>query len=71
MGYPRDKYWDRLLAATGCAGIHFEDYPATANFVCPEFSHLKPSDAVIYTTNLVDIIQKEKGWVFPYKPSTN
>ena len=71
MGYPREKYWDRILAVTGCAGVHFADYPAIANFVCPEFSHLKPSDAVIYTTNLVDIMQKEKGWVFPHKPSTN
>ena len=71
MGYPRDKYWDMLLTATGCAGIHFEDYPATSHFICPEFSHLTPSDAVIYTTNLVDIIQKEKGWMFPHKPSTN
>lgn len=71
MGYPRDKYWDRLLATTGCDGVYFEDYPATAHFVCPELSHLKPSDAVIYTTSLVDIIQKEKGWVFPHKPLSN
>ena len=71
MGYPRTQYWDRILSVTGCPGIHFEDYPPIANFVCPEFSHLKPSDAVIYTTNLVDILQKEKGWVFPHKPSTN
>lgn len=71
MGYPRDKYWDRILTLTGCPGIHFEDYPAIANFVCPEFSHLKPADAVIYTTNLVEILQKEKGWVFPHKTSTN
>ncbi len=71
MGYPREKYWDRVLAVTGCPGVHFADYPIIANFVCPEFSHLKPSDAIIYTTTLVDILQKEKGWVFPNKPSTN
>lgn len=64
MGYPRDKYWDRVLTTTGCPGVHFADYPAIAHFECPEFSHLKPSDAVIYTTNLVDILQKEKGWTF-------
>ena len=69
MGYPRAQYWDRILATTGCQGIHFEDYPAIAHFECPEFSHLKPSDAIIYTTNLIDILQKEKGWVFPYKPA--
>ncbi|MBL0152506.1 MAG: hypothetical protein IPP93_03055 [Chitinophagaceae bacterium] len=67
MGFPRAKYWDRLLALTGCPGIHFADYPAVASFVCPEWSHLKPADAVTWTINLVDILQKEKGWVFPGK----
>lgn len=71
MGYPREKYWDRVLSVTGCPGVHFADYPAIANFICPEFSHLKPADAIIYTTNLVDILQKEKGWAFAHKPSTN
>jgi len=64
MGYPREKYWDRILAITNCPGIHFEDYPATAHFVCPEFSHLKPADAIVWTKNLVEIL-KEKGWSFP------
>lgn len=68
MGFPREKYWNRLLEATGCQGIHFEDYPAIAHFECPEFSHLQPSDALIYTSNIVDILQKEKGWTFPHKP---
>ncbi len=64
MGYPREKYWDKLLAATNCPGIHFEDYPALANFQCPEFSHLKPSDAIVYTKNLIKILAEEKGWRF-------
>jgi hypothetical protein len=67
MGYPRQKYWERILAVTGCPGIHFEDYPPIAHFECPEFSHLRPSDAVIFTKNIVEILQKEKGWVFPHK----
>lgn len=65
-GFPREQYWDRLLAFTGYPGIHFEDYPAIANFQCPEFSHLKPSDAIIYTKNIVQILE-EKGWSFPHK----
>ncbi|UEG48674.1 hypothetical protein LK994_08495 [Ferruginibacter lapsinanis] len=69
MGYPREKYWERVLSVTNCPGIHFEDYPAIAHFECPELSHLKPSDAIIYTTTLVDILQKEKGWIFPHKPT--
>ena len=67
MGYPRAQYWEKILEITNCPGIHFADYPPIAHFQCPEFSHLKPSDAVIYTTTLVDILQKEKGWSFPHK----
>jgi hypothetical protein len=52
-GFPRSKYWEPLLASTHCKGIHFADYPATAHFVCPEWSHLSPSDAVIYTHALI------------------
>ena len=64
-GFPRAAYWDRLLSMTGCQGIYFEDYPAIAHFVCPEWSHLAPSDAVIYTKNLIKILREEKGWSFP------
>ena len=27
QGFPRDKYWDRILKETGCDGLHFIDYP--------------------------------------------
>lgn len=71
MGYPREKYWERILSTTGCKGIHFADYPALDHFQCPEFSHLKPSDAVIWTTNLVSILENEKGWTFPHKTAAH
>ena len=71
MGFPREKYWDRLLGVTNCPGIYFEDYPAIAHFVCPEFSHLNPSDAIVFTKNLIKILQAEKGWVFPYLQANN
>jgi hypothetical protein len=51
--FPREKMWDRLLAATQCAGFYFADNPATAHFVCPEWSHLTPADAILYTKALV------------------
>jgi len=60
-GYPRAVYWDRLLALTGCKGIYFTDYPETSHFICPEWSHLTPSDAVIYTKAFVLELQ-EKDW---------
>lgn len=59
-GFPRAQYWDRLLRFTGCPGIHFADYPATAHFTCPETSHLTPADAVIYTKALVQIIHPQQ-----------
>jgi hypothetical protein len=62
--FPRKAYWDRLLAETGCKGIYFGDYPVLAKLQCPEFSHLAPDGAVTYTTNLVNILEKEKGWSF-------
>ena len=51
--FPRGSMWDPLLAATHSTGYYFADNPATAHFVCPEWSHLKPADAVSYTTALV------------------
>ncbi len=64
MGFPREKYWERILAVTDCHGIQFEDYPAIAHFVCPEFSHLSQADAIVFTENLIKILE-EKGWTFP------
>ena len=62
--FPREKYWNRLLEFTNCPGIHFADYPAIDHFVCPEWSHLAPKDAVIFTENFISILEKEKGWKF-------
>jgi hypothetical protein len=63
--YPRKEYWDAMLAYIDVQGIHYRDYAETANFVCPEWSHLTPEDAIMYTTHLVKILQEEKGWSFP------
>lgn len=63
-GFPRAKYWERILSVTGCPGLHFADYPAIAHFVCPEFSHLSQSDAIVFTKNLIKILNEEKGWKF-------
>ncbi|MEO7263510.1 MAG: hypothetical protein ABIW38_01295 [Ferruginibacter sp.] len=64
-GYPREKYWNELLAKTGCEGIHYEDYPAIAGFECPESSHLSLSQAKIFTKEFIRILSEEKGWKFP------
>ncbi|MBD0332678.1 MAG: hypothetical protein ICV66_08480 [Chitinophagaceae bacterium] len=62
--YPREKYWDQMLKYTNTQGIHFKNYPAIANFICPEWSHLSSKDAVIFTRELVRILREEKGWKF-------
>ncbi len=62
--YPRQEYWDAMLKYTNTSGIYYTDYPRTANFVCPEWSHLTPKDAITYTEELVRILQQEKGWRF-------
>jgi hypothetical protein len=61
-GYPRNKYWDKLLTVTQCKGIHFNDYTVLNKLVCPEFSHLNRHDAVIYTKYIIDILKKETDW---------
>ena len=60
-GFPRATYWDPLLATANTRGIHYKDYPETASFICPEWSHLSPKDAVVYTTHLIEQL-REHGW---------
>ena len=67
-GFPREKYFDRLLQFTQSKGIHFLDYAATKDLTCPEFSHLSMADASLYTKELVRILQTEKGWQFAPAP---
>lgn len=64
IGFPRDKFWDRLLKETDCTGIHFMDYPAMDHFDCPEFSHLKLSDARVFTKSFFNELSKQKGFTF-------
>ena len=63
--YPREKYYDQLLRATGCKGIHFQDYPDMANFICPEWSHLTKEDAVEYTQALIKALQQQNWFSNP------
>ena len=70
MGFPREKYWDQLLKTSGCAGIHFADYPLIDHFQCPEFSHLSMPDAILFTKEFIRILNQEKGWGFAKLPTS-
>ena len=65
IGFPREKYWDRILSVTGCPGIHYQDFPEISQYQCPEFSHLSPTDAIDFTKHFVRILQEHHGWTFP------
>jgi hypothetical protein len=47
---------------------HF--YPEQ-QLICPEDSHLSPTDAITYTKSLVKVLETEKGWSFPNKIKSN
>lgn len=65
MGFPREKYWDKLLAITNCPGMHYADYPVFDHLICPENSHLSLAGAKDFTINFIKILSGEKGWEFP------
>ncbi len=64
MGFPRDKFWEKILAVTGCKGMHFSDYPELSQMNCTEFSHLRQSDTRIYTQKVVEVLSSELAWKF-------
>jgi len=59
FGFPRERFWDRLVNETNSAGIEWHDYPALRSFDLPEWSHLSANDAKLYTKALVPILYAE------------
>jgi hypothetical protein len=57
--FPRKRTWDALLAATGAAGIHFEDYPELQGYYLPEWSHMTRAEAERFTAALYAVIERE------------
>jgi len=55
-GFPRERFWDRLLAGTDSAGVSFYDHPEMQNYDLPEWSHLSPPDAERYSRALVPLV---------------
>lgn len=59
--FPRAGFWDKMLEATQCRGIHYADDSATAHLTCLEWSHLTPADAVLYTKALIKTLPPSFG----------
>jgi len=56
--FPREEYWDRLVAAVGVPAIHYADHEELASFVCPDGSHLDVRDTERFTRTLADIVRE-------------
>ena len=65
---PRERTFEPLLAATGAAGIHFQDYPELQGLETPEWSHLTRADAERFTAALYAILERTQ-WE-PHPPAT-
>ena len=46
---PKTRGWEALLAAAKVRGIHFDDLPAAQGLTLPEWSHLSPNCARVFT----------------------
>jgi hypothetical protein len=57
---PRNEFWDDLVQKAQVKSYHFEDYEQL-KLECPEWSHLSATDAEIFTTELVKILQKDNA----------
>jgi hypothetical protein len=57
--FPRDKYWNALLAKSHVKGYHYEDYPEMKKMNPPEWSHLNRKEADQFTRLLVDLLKQD------------
>lgn len=54
---PRAEYWEPLLREANAVGVHFQDHEGLRGFECPEWSHLRREDAVLFSTRLMPILK--------------
>ena len=54
--YPRARYWDQLAEITDAPTVHFADDPRTAEYSCPDTSHLDQRDAPEFTAGLLEVL---------------
>lgn len=59
--YPRETYWDELVAAVDAPAYHFEDHAFMQGYDLPEWSHLKTTDARQFTIDFVKQLQEDQN----------
>lgn len=60
FGFPRERFWDPLIAETDAVGVSFHDYPALQGHEIVEWSHLSPDAARNYTRALIPILEEQR-----------
>lgn len=56
---PRTEVWDELVRQSGAHAYHYEDYEPLQDLHLPEWSHLAPADADLFTKELLQIMLKD------------
>ncbi len=59
FGFPRERFWDPLIAQTQSAGVTWHDHAALRRYELPEWSHLDPRDAEKFTEDLAPTLMAE------------
>ena len=60
LRFPRERFWNRIVAEAEAPSIHFEDFPALSRFHCPDGSHLDGKDSLAFTDAILGIILDER-----------
>jgi hypothetical protein len=58
-GFPRERFWDRLVEETDCVGVAWQDYLGLQGYELPEWSHLSAAERTRYTRALTPILYRE------------
>ncbi len=56
---PRQKVWDKFVAAAKCPAYHYEDYKFMSKYTLPDWSHMYVDDAKTYTRDIVNQLIKD------------
>jgi hypothetical protein len=56
--FPRQQFWDRLVAESGLPAINFADEPSLKDYRCPDGSHLDKTDRASFTEALARVLRR-------------